>query len=171
MPRPRPPYLLRERNRFGTVVWYVRIGRGPRIRIRGEYGSPEFTAAYRAAIAGEAPQRGHVAPSGSLAGLIASYRDSGAWTRLSGETRRQRENIFRHVIETAGDDQFADISKKVIASGIERRRATPFAANDFLKTMRGLFRRKTRSLNETPRKEFAALRRARRDFMHGRKKK
>ena len=40
-------------NRHGNVVWYVRVGKGPRIRIKGIYGTPEFEAAYRAAINGE----------------------------------------------------------------------------------------------------------------------
>ena len=56
MPRPRPPHLHRETNRHGNVVWYVRVGKGPRIRIKGIYGTPEFEAAYRAAINGESPQ-------------------------------------------------------------------------------------------------------------------
>ena len=55
MPRPRPPYLHREHTRHGAIVWYVRIEKGPRIRIRGDYGSPEFKAAYDAAISGQTP--------------------------------------------------------------------------------------------------------------------
>ena len=41
-------------------------------------------------------------PQGLLAWLIARYRETPAWTSLSLATRRQRENIFRQVIETAG---------------------------------------------------------------------
>ncbi len=51
MPRPRPPHLRLEKTRHGRRVWYVRFGNGPRIRIKGEYGTPEFEAAYRAALA------------------------------------------------------------------------------------------------------------------------
>ena len=50
MARPRPPYLLKERTRHGATAWYVRKGDGPRTRIKGVYGSPEFMAAYEAAI-------------------------------------------------------------------------------------------------------------------------
>jgi hypothetical protein len=39
-------------TQHGRVAWYVRIGKGPRIRIRSEYGTPEFDAEYQAAIAG-----------------------------------------------------------------------------------------------------------------------
>ena len=40
--------------------------------------------------------------TGSLAWLIERYRETGEWTRLSLATRRLRENIFGHVIESAG---------------------------------------------------------------------
>jgi hypothetical protein len=50
MPRPRPPYLSREVTRHGTPVWYVRRD-GKRIRLRAEYGTPEFDAEYQAAEA------------------------------------------------------------------------------------------------------------------------
>ena len=52
MPRPRPPHLHHERTRHGALVWYVRVGKGARVRIRADYGTPEFDAEYRAAIAG-----------------------------------------------------------------------------------------------------------------------
>ena len=35
MPRPRPPHLHQETNRHGKIVWYVRIGKGPRISHKG----------------------------------------------------------------------------------------------------------------------------------------
>ena len=53
MPRPRKPRLVKEINRHGTVVWYYRDNHGPRIRLRGAYGSPEFLAAYDAAARGK----------------------------------------------------------------------------------------------------------------------
>jgi hypothetical protein len=50
MPRPRFPYLLKEVTRHGAMVYYVRSGKGPRTRVRGEYGSTDFKAAYYAAM-------------------------------------------------------------------------------------------------------------------------
>jgi excisionase family DNA binding protein len=50
MPRPRPPHLHRQVTQHSKTVWYVRIGKGPRIRIRSAFGTPEFDAEYRAAI-------------------------------------------------------------------------------------------------------------------------
>jgi len=97
-------------------------------------------AAYQAAIAGEpAPKKASVSTN-SLAWLIGRYRDSTAWAKLSSATKKQRENIFLHVIKTAGEAPYRAVTAKTIGAGLDRRRATPFAANNFLKTMRGLFR-------------------------------
>lgn len=53
MPRTMPPHLYHERTRHGKVIFYVRKAKGPRIRIRGEFGSDHFAASYRAAIFGD----------------------------------------------------------------------------------------------------------------------
>jgi integrase len=140
MPRPRPPHLHREITRHKKAVWYVRVGKDRRIRIRAEFGTPEFDAEYQAAIAGErqaAPTTN--APAGSLAWLIARYRETPAWTSLSLATRRQRENILRQVIDSAGRTLFSTIKEATIAKGRDRRGKTPFQARHFLDTMRGLF--------------------------------
>jgi hypothetical protein len=138
-PRPRPRYLHRQTSRHGQTVWYVRIGKGPRIRIRGEYGSPEFLANYDTAIRGQRPVSAGSAKAGSLEWLIGRYRESAAWRDLSMATRRQRENILKNVITTAGDQPFARITEATIATGRDRRASTPFQARHFIDTMRGLF--------------------------------
>lgn len=139
MPRPHLPHLHKELTRHGAVAWYVRIGKGPRTRIQGDYGSEAFRAAYNSAVAGEKQPKTAKASSCSLAWLIASYRNSGSWAKLSAATRDQRENIFQHVLETAGDASFTKITRKTIVDGRDRRRETPAQANNFLKAMRGLF--------------------------------
>jgi len=140
MPRPRPPYLLRETNRHGKTVWYVRKGDGPRIRIRGEFGSMEFMAAYEAAVTGRPVPGKTKAAAGSLRWLVDRYRDSTAWATLSPATRRQRENILRPILEKSGHQPFAKIKRTEIVAGRDRRRETPAQARHFLDTMRGLFR-------------------------------
>jgi integrase len=139
MPRSRPPYLLREVTRHGKVKWYVRIGKGPRIQVPA-YGTVEFDAAYETAHTGKPPQRSKEA-AGTLSWLIARYRETSAWTDLSLATRRQRENIFRQVIETAGTEPLSKITPASLEKGRDRRAKTaPFQARHFLDTMRGLFR-------------------------------
>jgi integrase len=141
MPRPRPPHLHREQTRHGKVVWVVRIGKGPRTRLRAPYGSPEFTAEYNAAVSGTAPPGKPAAISNaSLQWLWDSYRQTGAWTVLKPPTRRQRENIMKHVLSESGAKPYAAIRKGHIVAGLDRRAKTPAAARNFLDTMKGLFR-------------------------------
>jgi len=141
MPRPRPPYLHRQTDRHGNTAWYVRIRPNPRIRIRGLFGSPEFTAAYQAALRGNAVEATDTAiPAGTLSWLLARYRETNAWRDLSMATRRQRENIFLHVLETSGRQPFTAINRKSVTAGRDRRSETPAQARNFLDAMRGLFR-------------------------------
>ena len=80
------------------------------------------------------------APLGSLAWLIERYRETSAWTDLSLATRRQRENIFKHVLKAAGAQPYAKITSRSIEAGRDRRKATPSQARNFLDALRGVFR-------------------------------
>jgi integrase len=138
MPRPRPPYLLRETKR-GKTVWYVRRSKTtPRYRIRSEFGSEAFREEYEAALRGERTGRGK-APEGSLRWLWDAYRAAHTWQSLAPATKRQRENIMLHVLKENGDKDFAAIRRAHIVAGLDKRRETPSAARNFLDTMRGLF--------------------------------
>jgi integrase len=138
MPRPRPPHLHLQESRHGVLVWYVRRGHGPRIRIRAEYGSEAFWAEYRAALEG-APLPSKIAKAQTLAWGLGRYRNSSSWAVLSPATRRQRENIYRAVVKTAGDVLLSQITSETVKAGRERRAKTPHSANIFLKAMRGFF--------------------------------
>jgi integrase len=138
MPRPKPPHLHREETRHGAVAWYVRKGHGPRIRIKAIYGSDDFWSEYRAALEG-APKPSKVTKANSLAWALDRYRNSSSWAGLSNATRRQRENIYRATIKTAGGVPLKDIIGDTIRAGRERRAETPHSANNFLKAMRAFF--------------------------------
>lgn len=139
MPPATLPHLVRQISRHGRTVWYVRVGHGPRTRLRAPYGSPEFLAEYTAAVSGHAPRGPAKASAGTLAWLIDRYRETAAWTGLSLATRRQREAILRQITETAGAEPLARITRKAVALGIDRRRETPHQARHYLDTMKGLF--------------------------------
>src|SRR5262249_53981608 len=100
MPRPRPPHLHRETTRHGRAVWYVRLDRGARLRIRAKYGTAELEAEYQAALAGTPRRKKQVPAANSFSWLIARYRETTEWSTLSTATRRQRENIFLQVIKS-----------------------------------------------------------------------
>jgi integrase len=139
MPRPRPPHLHRQTTRHGKAVWYVRIGKGPRIRVKGDYGTPEFEEAYQAALSGKSIERPGNAVRGTLEWLWNLYRQTGAWTEeLSVTTRLQRERIMRKVLATGGNQPLSKITAATIKAGIERRK--PYAARHFVDTIRGMFK-------------------------------
>ena len=149
MPRPRPPHLLREVSRHGTVRWVVRKGHGPRIPIEGEYGSPEFNAAYHAAIAFEVR-----ASSGDLLGrrdkprvdekslrwLTDRWRASSAWAETRPTTRQKRDALLKQILDKSGDAAYKNITRAHIVAGREKRARTPAQANNFLAVMRALFK-------------------------------
>ena len=143
MPRKMPPYVQTERDRHGRIRFYFRRRGGRRIALPNPDDQPAFDAAYAQALtdlpAEKKKRRGTAGPN-SLEWLLARYRESTAYRSLSPATRRQRDNIFVHVLKTAGSKPFRKITRKTIVQGRERRAATPDAARNFLDAMRGLFR-------------------------------
>lgn len=136
MSRPRPPYLHKTVSRHGKVCWYVWQRPNAKVRIRGEYGSREFMAAYRAAIHGEQPEEVRSGPE-TLSALITSYKKSAKWAALSDATKRQRNNIFARVERKSGDIAASEIDALMIKDA--RDDLLPAAAKHFVQTMRGLF--------------------------------
>ncbi|CAN5126393.1 tyrosine-type recombinase/integrase [soil metagenome] len=102
---------------------------------------PEFVAAYNAAVTGQpSPVAGAKAEKGSLKWLVDCWRKSSDWQGTASATRRQRENILHHVLQANGHRPYALMRTEEIIAGRERRMKTPFAANNFLKTMNALFK-------------------------------
>lgn len=141
MPRPRPPYLHRQRTRHGSFVWYVRRGKGKRIRIYEDFGTPAFMEAYEAALRGEARKPSDpTAASGTFSWLVESYMRSSDWFGLSESTRAARTVIFRGIEAASGAEPVAKFTPLAVQRSLDRRADKPFAAVNFLKTLRGLFR-------------------------------
>lgn len=141
MPKSRPRYLHHEKNRHGIWVWYVRVDRKkPRVRIRGVYGTPEFDADVDAAISGK-PVRSPVSKPrvGSLRWLVGKWKESPDWADMANSTKRQRENILLPILAENGDNPFNQLTDSAIVEGMKTRKDTPFAANNFLKTMGAFF--------------------------------
>lgn len=140
MPRPRPPYLQRRVTRHGKIAWYVRVGRGPLIPVKGVYGSPEFMAAYDDAVRGIKPKAPGVAREGTLQWLVDLYRRSEAWNHeLSAGTRSRRGAHLDAMCKTGGSAQLSSIDRQAIIEGRDRRSAHPSQARQFVQTARSLF--------------------------------
>lgn len=139
MARNRPLYLQKHKTRHGKTVWYVRVKRGPLVRIKAEYGTDEFKAQYLAIIAGH-PLPKAKPNSASLQWLYDRYRESSAWAGLSPATKRQRENILGRVMAKSGHEPFKAIDRADIEGGKDARKDTSAQARNYLDAMKGLFR-------------------------------
>ncbi len=139
MPRPRPPYLVREVTRHGAVIWYVRKGRGKRFRIHAAYGTPEFMAEYEAALLGKPHKAKSRIPAGSLAWLWERYLDSLAFGQFSKATKSKKKNAMKRILASVPDATIAEVTSKAVKAGIDKRRDHPNVAREFLETLRGMF--------------------------------
>ena len=102
MPRPRRPFLSRETTRHGRSIWYVRRA-GKRIRLRAQFGTPEFDAEYQAALStAPKPQKGEPA-AGTLGWLIECFRGTAAYQTRSASTRAKWDGLYRRVSESAAN--------------------------------------------------------------------
>ena len=146
MQRPNWPGLERRKSRHGKVCWYVRVGHGPRHRLKCEPGGAGFRVEYETALAtmlkGEKPvdPKSKGPSKGTLNWLWTQYVNSWAWDKLAPSTREQRENLMKHVLVGGGTIPLEMITKKIIIEGREKRKATPTQANHYLKTLKQLFK-------------------------------
>lgn len=140
MPKPLPKHVTKTITRYGKVLLYFRVDKGPRVRLPEDPDSHEFDMAYAECLANKPkPRTKTPAASRTVRWLIERYMQSGAWVTLSAGTRRQRSNIFKHVTETNGDVEFAKIASKHIRNRMDKMAHTPVQANNYLKAMSGLF--------------------------------
>lgn len=139
MPRRRPPHLCCEKTRHGRMVWYVRVGQGPRVRMREAYGSEGFWRDYRLAVDGKPVAKQAGPAAGTLAWLVARYLMSAEWSDLAAATRKQRHTVYRAMEAKAGDQPLKAVDQRAILATRDKLRDRPHAANNFVKAMRGLF--------------------------------
>ncbi|ALE03419.1 Integrase [Bartonella ancashensis] len=145
MSKQRPPHLVKQITQYGKTVWYVRIGHGPRRRVRGAYGTQEFINNYKTALS---ELEGRTLPlskpgapvEGSFAWLLTQYFNSVNWYSLAKSTKRQKELILMKVLDSIGHLSYKVIQKKHIIAGVERRKETPATAQNFLKALNSLFK-------------------------------
>jgi len=140
MPKPLPKHVTKTITRYGKVLLYFRIDKGARVRLPDDPDSHEFDMAYAACLAGKPkPRSKSPAEASTMRWLIERYMESGAWVTLADGTRRQRSNIFKHVVEQNGGVEFANILPKHIRNRMDKMAGTPVQANNYLKAMSGLF--------------------------------
>ncbi|AGF74110.1 phage integrase [Bartonella australis AUST/NH1] len=136
---------MKEVTRYGKILWYVRVGHGPRIRLKAVYGTQEFVDQYNEAIQqlkSDEPilRKKDSIKSGSLKELIYNYYQSVSWNKLSKGTRRLRESIYRNIIAKNSDIPYLTITRKTLQHAVNEQLGTPGAAKSFMGAMSSLFK-------------------------------
>lgn len=141
MPKRRLPYTLREVTRHGAVAWYFRRGKGKRIRLPSEYGSPEFLQAYNAALSGQPVSPDLITVKrGTVKWLADRWEVSARFREARPSTQKQRRLTLAIICRNAGHVELSKVTPAMIAAGLDARAATPAAANWYLKVVKAMFR-------------------------------
>lgn len=136
----RLPYVQEYRDRHGKVRRYFRRPGFKRAALPGTPGSPQFMAAYEAALANERLLIGRRHKDGTVGDLVASFYRSAPFENLKPSSQRAYRHILERFAEKDGHRLVRDMPRRVAVSIIEEIGATrPGAANLTLKVMRRLF--------------------------------
>ncbi|HRX40026.1 MAG: tyrosine-type recombinase/integrase [Amphiplicatus sp.] len=134
------PYVQEYRDNRGKLRRYFRRGTY-RVPLPSEPGSPEFIAAYAAALAGTKSKKVSVGPkpkTGSLNALITAYYVSEQWRELKVSSQAPRRRILERLREKHGDKPVALLPKSWIKKQMADMADTPAQANRWLQLLRQL---------------------------------
>jgi integrase len=170
-PKPGQPdrrYLHIDVSQRGQVRYYVQLRKGlPKVRVKAEFGTPEFEAEVDHAISNQIASFGTeadyanaqkqrneprpapiatAAQTGTLRWYWTGYKQSDHWLGdlslglqgLAQSTRLQRAGLVESLLPGNGEKPFAILTRKVIKSEMKAR--TPSQAGNLLSALRGLIR-------------------------------
>jgi integrase len=129
-------------DRHGKPRFYFRRPGFKRIALPGLPWSPNFMAAYEAAMTGT-PRRDLGAArskAGTVAAAVAGYFGSAAFATGAETTRRTRRQILEKFRAEHGDKGIVTLGKAHVERMVSARAATPGAALNFLGALRALMR-------------------------------
>src|SRR5262245_27364774 len=135
-----PKYVHAYFDRHGKPRHYLRRSGRKEVPLPGLPWSPQFMAAYEAALAGEGSPveigASRTKP-GTVNAIIVSYYNHALWREaLSPASRAMRRPILEHFREDHGDKRIALLQSHHIAKILAPKK--PFAKRNWLKTLRGL---------------------------------
>lgn len=143
MTRIRLAYIHEFMDRHGRIRRYFRRPGFKRLPLPGLPGSPEFNAAYEAALVDSpAPKQigsGRTMP-GTVNALIVSYYASTAFLTLAQSSQHNRRIRIEKFRMEHGDKRVALLARHHIEKMVAAKIKTPGEALNFLKSVRGLMR-------------------------------
>lgn len=124
-------------DRHGTPRFRFRRKGFKTVYLPGPMGSPEFVAAYQAALDGSrvVPGAARTVP-GTINALAVMIYASAEWAQLAPTTQSSRRGIIERVRRDAGTFPVAGLMGKHVLALRDKRRDTPAAANNLLKVLR-----------------------------------
>ena len=136
-----PKYVHGYIDCRGRPRWYLRRAGHKRVPLPGLPWSPEFMAAYEAAMAGEKiePGKSKIKP-GSVADLITLYYQTAAFTRLSDATRQTYRGILDRFRAEYGELPVVRLEEQHIMAILDKKAATPAAANNLRRMLRAIMK-------------------------------
>ena len=142
----RLPYIQEYTDRHGRLRRYFRRPGYKRIHLKGAPGSPEFMAAYEAAIAGQEARReigtNRTRPGTVNAAIVGYYNSLGFRAHAPNTQKLRRAILERFRTKTddrgqeCGDKRIGSLPREVIVRMLGGM--APFAARNWLKTLRSL---------------------------------
>ena len=129
-------------DRHGKPRFYFRRPGFKRTALRGLPWSPEFMAAYEAALAAAA----HVeigasrTVAGTVNAVVIGYFGSAAFHNLAPASQRQYRSIMERFRREHGEKRIAMLERRHVKEILDAKALTPVAARDFLRCLRLLIR-------------------------------
>jgi integrase len=145
MAKARLRWLVCDTDRHGNERYYVRLPKCRKVRIKAEPGSDEFSRLYAAAISGTlaplaAPSASKNDPA-SFEWLCNQYYHSTDFkVEIGAGTQRARRNILHGLCKTIGHLPYGRIEAQHVQKWMDKRADHPEAANNLLKSLKGLFK-------------------------------
>ena len=103
------PYIHQYRDRHGRVRRYVRRPGLPQAPLPGAPGSPEFMAAYQAAVSRGVPVRPSKHGSGTFGALVTEYYRSPEFSNLKPSSQRVYRLVLGRLAENHGHRLVRDL--------------------------------------------------------------
>ncbi len=141
MKRP-PKFVHGFTDRHGKARYYFRRAGFTKAALPGLPWSPEFMAAYEAAMNGDTAPRIEIGVSrtkpGTINAAVVGYFNSTAFLSLKASTQTTYRGILQNFRAEHGDKRIALLERRHIDNLIAKKAATPAAANNLLRMLRTL---------------------------------
>jgi integrase len=138
-----PKYCQGFVDRHGKARWYLRRPGFKRVALPGLPWTPQFMAAYEAAMAGEtvsAAVGSKRTKPGSIAALVASYYQSTEYRNLKPITQKTYRSVMEPFREQHGDKPVAAMQREHVKAIVAKVADRPAASNNWLKAIKILMR-------------------------------